>query len=890
MAMLDSIRNEGTPPKTIYLKEYQVPDFHIAEVELWFELEAQDTKVRSRLQVQRNPESKSSNAALVLDGDELELVSLKIDGKLLKEKHFQLSDENLIIENVGDSFILEIETLIHPAANTSLEGLYHSGNLLCTQCEAQGFRRITFFPDRPDVMSRYTVTLTADKEKYPNLLANGNLIEQADLDDGRHFAKWHDPSLKPSYLFALVGGKLHCMQDSFTTMSGREVDLHVYVDPENSHKCDHAMQSLKQSMKWDEERFGREYDLNIFMIVAVNDFNMGAMENKGLNIFNASCVLASPETATDGDYYNIQSIIGHEYFHNWSGNRVTCRDWFQLSLKEGFTVFRDEEFSSDLNSRAVKRIDDVNVLRTHQFAQDAGPMAHPIRPDHYMEISNFYTVTVYNKGAEVVRMLQTLVGWDGFRKGTDLYFGRHDGQAVTTEDFVKAIEDANGIDLSQFQNWYNQAGTPEIEFSGEYDANNKTFKLTLNQSCPDTPGQSNKKPFQIPVAVGLVSGEGKDIPLYLEGESEDPSSTRVLSLTESKQTYHFVNVDSEPHVSIGRGFSAPVKFTTPRSDAELAYMFANDSDPFNRWDAGQQLAMNILLRMVKEVQQGNTLQLEQGLIVACKTILLDDALDKEFRSLALRLPSESYIADQCDVVDVDAVHTAREFIANTLATELYADWLNVYQANVTEDEYVFNAEAMAQRSLKNLCLGCLMRAHTEEAIDLCARQFAHANNMTDMLAALSVLSSYDIPEREHALESFYGEWKHDNQVVEKWLAIQATSDIPNTLDKVKALMSHEAFSMSNPNKVRSLIGRFCMGNIVQFHAADGSGYAFLADNVIELDKKNPQIAARLVQAMIQWRRYDESRQALMKEQLERILQQETVSKDVFEVTSKGLEG
>ncbi|MGD8526159.1 MAG: aminopeptidase N [Thioalkalispiraceae bacterium] len=888
--MLDSVRSDSSTPRTIYLKEYQVPDFLISDVELWFELAEQDTRVRSRLQLQRNPEARNQNAPLVLDGDELELLSVRIDGQLLKAKDYQLTDETLTIEKLADSFILEVETLIHPAANTALEGLYHSGNLLCTQCEAQGFRRITFFPDRPDVMSRYTVTLTADKQSYPDLLANGNLVEHGELDDGRHWAKWQDPSLKPSYLFALVAGQLHCHKDSFTTQGGREVELRVYVDPENAHKTEHAMHSLKQSMRWDEERFGREYDLDIFMIVAVNDFNMGAMENKGLNIFNASCVLASPDTATDADYYNIQSIIGHEYFHNWSGNRVTCRDWFQLSLKEGFTVFRDEEFSSDLNSRAVKRIDDVNVLRTHQFAQDAGPMAHPIRPDHYMEISNFYTVTVYNKGAEVVRMLQTLVGWPGFRKGTDLYFSRHDGQAVTTEDFVKAIEDANGIDLSQFQHWYNQAGTPEIEFTGDYDPANKTFELTLKQSCPDTPGQHDKQPFLIPVAVGLVSEQGTDIPLYMEGESHDPVTTRVLSLSQPQQSFKFVNVDSAPHVSIGRGFSAPVKFTTPRSDDELAFLFANDSDPFNRWDAGQQLALNLLLRMIRNVQQGNEIQLDERFIDACRATLLDESLDKAFRAQALRLPSESYIADQCEVVDVDAIHQVREFVADNLARALYPDWLSVYLSNVSDNEYQFNAEAMAQRSLKNLCLSYLMRTETEEAIDLCARQFARANNMTDQFAALAVLSNHAIPERLHALETFYGEWKHDNQVVEKWLSIQATSAIANTLDNVKQLMQHEAFSMSNPNKVRSLIGRFCMGNIVQFHAADGSGYKFLADNVIELDQKNPQIAARLVQAMVQWRRYDESRQGLMKAQLERIKSQETVSKDVFEVVNRSLEG
>ena len=516
-------------------------------------------------------------------------------------------------------------------------------------------------------------------------------------------------------------------------------------------------------------------------------------------------------------------------------------------------------------------------------------MAHPIRPAHYMEISNFYTVTVYNKGAEVVRMLQTLVGWEGFRKGTDLYFERHDGQAVTTEDFVKAIEDANDIDLGQFQNWYNQAGTPEIEFTGIYDQSSKTFELTLKQSCPDTPGQKNKKPFLIPIAVGLLNDKGEDIPLYQEGDSEEPATTTVLSLSELQQSFKFTNLDCKPYVSIGRGFSAPVKFTTPRDDHELAFMFANDSDPFNRWDAGQQLAMNILLRMVEDVQQDKELMLEQSFIDACKATLLDESLDKKFKSLALRLPMESYIADQCDVVDVDAIHTAREFLANGLARELYADWLKIYLENVSDAKYEFNAEAMAQRSLKNLCLIYLMRTETEEAISLCATQFARANNMTDQFSALAILSNHDIEERVHALETFYGEWKHDNQVIEKWLNIQATSNIPNTLGKVKQLMKHEAFSMSNPNKVRSLIGRFCMGNTVQFHAADGSGYEFLADNVIELDKKNPQIAARLVQAMIQWRRHDESRQALMRAQLERIKEQETVSKDVFEVVSRSLE-
>ncbi len=584
-------------PKETFLADYKQPDFLVERVALQFDLDASVTRVTSVLIMKKNPHGQSNDCQL--DGDELELVSVKIDGQPLQGNEYQRTDKSLLLASVPDQFELEIVTLIHPDKNTALEGLYHSGNLLCTQCEAQGFRRITYYPDRPDVMAIFTVSLVANKEQWPIMLSNGNIQEQGVFDDGRHWVRWHDPHPKPSYLFALVAGDLHCQQDEFVTMSGREVTLEIFVDHENSHKCDHALNSLKQSMRWDEETYGREYDLDVFMIVAVNDFNMGAMENKGLNIFNAACVLASPETATDRDFYTIQSIVGHEYFHNWSGNRVTCRDWFQLSLKEGFTVLRDQTFSADMNSAAVQRIDDVNQLRSMQFAEDAGPMAHPVRPASFIEISNFYTVTIYEKGAEVVGMIKTIVGEEGFRKGTDLYFDRHDGQAVTTDDFVKAIEDANDVKLTQFKRWYSQAGTPEVDATGHYDVVKHTYSLTLKQSCPDTPGQTDKLEFHIPVAIGLLDKQGQSLALQLEGEATaSDAETRILSLTEVEQTFTFINVTTEPVPSLLRGFSAPVKLNTVRTNQILAFLMANDVDSFNRWDAGQQLFINVLLDLV----------------------------------------------------------------------------------------------------------------------------------------------------------------------------------------------------------------------------------------------------------------------------------------------------
>lgn len=875
-------------PRTIYLKDYRQPGYWIDQVELEFELAAAQTQVSAVLTMRRNVTVAGSTTPLVLDGNELELLSMAIDDRVLSAADYRIDTDHLTIHRVPDKFTLKTVVRIKPDQNTALEGLYHSGKMLCTQCEAEGFRRITYFIDRPDVMSRYRVKLSADKTISPVLLSNGNLIEHGDLPNGRHYAVWDDPSLKPSYLFALVAGDLLHIEDRYTTLSGRKVTLRLYTEAENIHKCVHAMHSLKQAMAWDEQAYGREYDLDIFMIVAVNDFNMGAMENKGLNIFNASCVLASPDTATDDDYYNIQSIVGHEYFHNWSGNRVTCRDWFQLSLKEGFTVFRDQEFSSDLNSRGVKRIDDVNVLRNAQFAEDSSPMAHPIRPDRYMEINNFYTVTVYNKGAEVVRMLRNLLGAQGFRKGTDLYFSRHDGQAVTTEDFVAAMEQANGIDLTQFRRWYDQAGTPQLHIKGEYHAVKHQYHLQIGQSCPPTPNQPEKLPFHIPVAVGLLDAQGHDIPLHLQGQNTAAPTTRVLQLTANQQQFVFDAVPNKPVLSVLRGFSAPVQIHIERSENELGFLLAHDSDDFNRWDAGQSLALQELLRQIAAFQRGEPMPEPVTLRDALAKVMQDPRIDKMLLSQILTLPSEGYLADQLAVVDVDAIHHARLFTRRYLAKHLYAQFDALNLANVRSGAYEFTSTAMAERALKNVCLGYLMETGAPVMLDRCYQQYATANNMTDRQAALGILCQYDLPERKLALDDFYQRFEHDAQVIDKWFALQARSRLPETFMHVQALLRHPAFSMKNPNKVRALIAAFCSGNVVQFHRKDGAGYAFLADQILALNKLNPQIASRLAKIMSRWRRYDSGRQQLLKQHLERIVNTADLSPDVYEVVSKSL--
>jgi len=893
----------GTP-KTTHLKDYRPPDYRIETVNLQFDLDESRTTVKSLLTVVCNHDRCEGIHPLVLFGKDLKLLALKLDGQVLDEQHYKIDGETLTILPVPDRFVLEIETECDPAANTELSGLYHASGMFCTQCEAEGFRKITFYPDRPDVLARFMTTIIADKKKYPVLLSNGNPIRRGDLKDGRHFATWHDPFPKPAYLFALVGGDLARIEDRFTTMSGRQVALHIYVQHHNKEKCGHAMDSLKKAMKWDEEAYGREYDLDLFMIVATDDFNMGAMENKGLNVFNSKYVLADGKTATDGDFQGIMGVVAHEYFHNWSGDRVTCRDWFQLSLKEGFTVFRDQQFMEDMMSRGVERIGDANLLRTHQFREDAGPMAHPVRPDSYVEINNFYTMTVYNKGAEVIRMMRTLLGPEGFRKGTDLYFSRHDGQAVTTDDFVKAMEDANGADLSQFRLWYTQAGTPELHIARTYDKQAGTYTVTIKQSCPPTPGQPMKKPFHIPVAVGLLGKDGKELTLKLDaatrgrgdkGTIKSDAGTRrhgdtgtmILQIREAEETFVFTDIPEEPVPSILRGFSAPVKVQLDLSDDERLFLMANDNDPFNRWDAGQQLAAKLILDLVKDHQEGRPLLLDNLFIDAFRKTLESGMNDKAFQAYALSLPTETYLADFMSVIDPDAIHEARTFVLQVLAESLKEAFLMVYRANEDRGPYRIDQASMGRRSLKNICLGYLTELEDEDVRQLCMDQYRTGGNMTDVFAVLANIANNDCPEREHALASFYETWKNDPLVMDKWLAIQAMSRLPGTLDTVKALTKHPVFTIKNPNKVRALIGAFA-SNSVRFHDLSGEGYAFIADHVLAIDPMNPQIAARLVSAFTIWKRYDAKRQALMKKELERILVAPKLSKDVYEVVSKSL--
>jgi aminopeptidase N len=861
-------------PQTVYLKDYSAPAYQVNNIDLVFELSEDFSLVTNTAQYQRQS---SQASPLVLDGQDLELISLSINGKALGQEAYQVTESQLIIPQVPEQFNLTIVTRIYPQKNTSLEGLYQSSGNFCTQCEAQGFRKITYYQDRPDVMSVFSTNIIADKQKYPVLLSNGNLMDTGELADGRHWALWQDPFHKPAYLFALVAGNLLHVEDHYSTHSGRSVTLRIYTEPHNIAKCDHAMQSLKRAMQWDEQRFGLEYDLDIYMIVAVDDFNMGAMENKGLNVFNSKLVFASPETATDFDYMSIESVIGHEYFHNWTGNRVTCRDWFQLSLKEGLTVFRDQEFTADLHSRAVKRIEDVRKLRTLQFAEDASPMAHPIRPASYMEINNFYTMTVYEKGAEVVRMYQTLLGRDGFRKGMDLYFQRHDGQAVTTENFLAAMADANHVDLSQFQRWYDQAGTPVVEASMRYDADEQTCTLSFKQSCPATPESAAKQPYLIPIAVGLLDKNGKDL-----------VGNQVLRLTEREQSFSFTGIASKPVPSLLRGFSAPVRLQYPYSENDLMFLMKYDSDSFNRWDAGQRLAMQTLLQLLSDQQQGRGIGLAHEFISAFQTVLNDSSLDYALRAETLSLPSEAEIAELAQPANPEAIHQAREFMYSTLAKALRFDLERFYSTLQEHGAYQVDSQSMGQRSLKNTCLDYLGRINDESIQQQCLLQYRQANNMTDALAALAVLNQIDCPQRQQALDEFEQRWQHDPLVMDKWFALQAISKLPNTLTQVKALTQHKLFDIRNPNKVRALIGSFAMRNPLHFHAADGSGYDFLTAYVLQLDAINPQIASRMVRPLMSWRQYEIQRSQLMRQQLERIKAHQGLSPDVYEIVTKSL--
>ena len=874
-------------PQTIYRKDYTAPGYLVDTVELGFDLDPERTIVANRMTMRRN--EASPQREIELYGENLFLVALRLNGKTLGKGDYRIDGDILRIAGAPDEVTLEIETITAPVKNTTLNGLYVSNGNFFTQCEAEGFRAITYFPDRPDVMARFTVMLRADKQKYPVLLSNGNLIDEGDLGDGRHYAKWEDPFKKPSYLFALVAARLACQEETFRLADGRDALLQVWVEEGNLDKTDYAMQSLKNSIRWDEERFGLELDLDRFMIVAVSDFNMGAMENKGLNIFNTKFVLANSRVATDIDYAGIEAVVGHEYFHNWTGNRVTCRDWFQLSLKEGLTVFRDQEFSADMigtdSGRAVTRIDQVRTLRQAQFPEDAGPMAHPVRPDSFVEINNFYTVTVYEKGAEVVRMYQTLLGREGFRKGMDLYFERHDEQAVECDDFRAAMADANGRNLDQFERWYSQAGTPVVRAETRYDDAAQTYELTLSQRCPPTPGQDSKLPFHIPVAFGMLGADGDDIPLVLNGQLV--GNTVVLELKETSQTFRFTRVKETPTPSILRDFSAPVVLEYDYSDAELLHLFSHDSDPVNRWEAGQRLAMTRLLQLTAAVAAGGKMALDDTFIEAMGRIAADASLDAGFREQALLLPSESMIADQMEVVNPQAIHLARQFMRRTIGIQLRAQLQEQYQANQTPGEYSPDAISAGRRGLKNLALAYLAAAPDPLSNDLAQQQYDNAGNMTDRVAALVALIHSEAITAEEALERFYQDFESEALVIDKWFTMQAAAPGADVA-AVRALMRHKAFNIKNPNRARSLIFAFANGNPAQFHAPDGSGYGFWAEQVIALDAINPQVASRLARSMDRWRRFAPALQAQMKKALQKVAGMKKLSNDVREIVTKAL--
>lgn len=887
---------DNASPKPIYLKDYKVPVFLIDETELDFDLQDTESIVKSRLTMRRNPEYKNgATKRLVLNGGEdLSLKSITLDGQELSDSDYHLSGEVLELDIHTESFVLEIETGIQPQNNTRLEGLYKSNGMYCTQCEAEGFRHITYYLDRPDVMSKFTTRIEADKKNYPILLSNGNQVGSGDSGGGRHWVRWEDPFKKPCYLFALVAGDLAVKEDHFITMSGRDVLLQLFVEPHDLDKCDHALLSLKNSMKWDEDVYGREYDLDIYMIVAVSHFNMGAMENKGLNIFNTSCVLANPETTTDIAFQRVEGVVAHEYFHNWSGNRVTCRDWFQLSLKEGFTVFRDEEFSADMGSRTVKRIEDVTFLKTVQFAEDAGPLAHPVRPESYIEMNNFYTTTVYNKGAEVVRMIHTLVGKDGFRKGTDLYFERFDGQAVTTDDFVSVMEEANNIDLSQFKLWYSQAGTPHLSVSDSFDEQTGTYALRVRQQTKSTPKQEQKSAFFIPLKIALLDSSGTQLSLSLEiGKAVNSQSAESSELTllvdKPEQDFIFSNILSRPTPSLLREFSAPVTLDYSYSRTQLGVLMRHDSDGFIRWDAAQQLAQTCIFEQVDNFKSNKPIVLDKALLEGFRDVMSDKNLNKELVSKILTLPSEAYLMGMTPAADISAIHVVRQSLIVQLAETLKNEFQTLFIENQSQLSYLPNAEQVAQRSLKNCCLQYLMALRDEGLQSQCKQQFLDANNMTDVAAALRAMVHNGAPQAEEALKLYYDKWKHEPLVIDQWFAIQASSPIENCLLKVKGLMEHPLFELTNPNKVRALIGTFCSSNLVNFHNPDGSGYEFLSEIVLKLDTVNPQIAARIVNPLSRWRQQNDLRRGLMLAELKKIKSKTNLSNDLYEVVSKSLE-
>lgn len=901
--------------KTVYLKDYRVSDYLIDKTHLRIDLQDDITLVRTTLQIRRNPQADPELRALVLQGVDLELRKLMLNSKVLSESDYAVDEESLIIHEVPVSFTLDCVTAIKPEENTALVGLFQSNGIYCTQCEPQGFRRITYYLDRPDVMSEFTTTLVADKEKFPVLLSNGNLVDQGIVEDladtnnepRRHWATWHDPFKKPACLFAMVAGDLDVIEDSFTTCSGRKVVLRIFTDSEDLSKCHHAMQVLKQAMRWDEKVYGREYDLDVFMIVAIADFNIGAMENKGLNLYRADCLLVDPQTTVDADIRYIEEVVAHEYFHNWSGNRVTCRDWFQLTLKEGFTTYRGFQFCADRGSVVVKRIEETKFIRTTQFAEDASPLAHPIRPESYRAIWNFYTPTVYQKGAEVVRMLTTLLGSENYRRGTDLFFQRHDGQATTTEDFIAAMAFASDRDLSQFKYWYSQAGTPRVAIRGEYDLERKQFILTVKQTCPTTPECQGKKPFHIPLAISLLGKKGA-LPLYLQNAASDKNNslnaaqnqdTMVLEVTESEQTFVFDKVNEKPVPSLFRDFSAPIKWSYDYSHQDLTLIMQIDPSGFGRWEASQILWTDIIHQVQRDQDLGNEPEIPVAIIALYRSILQDvqgkTQNDQGLIAHLLTLPSELYLSELVEPIDVVAIHNARHAAKKQLAMTLKESFQQLYDCYQLEEPVSITPSAMAGRALRNRALAYLVETHHPKWIETCHQQFLSANNMTDTLAALACLVNSDAgcaqSLKQQALAAFYDKWQHEPLVINQWLAVQARCPLPGTLTTVQALVEHPAFDIQSPNQVKSLIGEFCNNNPINFHHEDGSGYRFLIDQVIVLNEINPQMASRTLarSPLINWKRYGKQRQDLMQPQLQRLQVLPGLSEEVFEVVEKCLQ-
>ncbi len=865
--------------KVISLKDYKRPPYTISDVYLTFDLHEDYTKVNSVINIKKQDSVDGKLPLLELTGEKMKLIKVSMDGKELSSSEYVVDDEKLIIHSPKESFTLEVENKIEPQNNKSLEGLYKSGDVFCSQNEPEGFRKITYFLDRSDVMAKYKTKIIADKTKYPTLLSNGNKIDSGEIEDGnRHWILWEDPFFKPSYLYAMVAGDFDVCHDAFTTMSGRTIDLYIYVDKGNLYRTEHAMESLKKSMKWDEEVYGREYDLDIFMIVAVDAFNMGAMENKGLNIFNSSLILANPKTATDHDYFRIEGVIGHEYFHNWTGNRITCRDWFQLTLKEGLTVFRDQEFSADVFNRSLQRIDDADMLRKGQFPEDAGPNAHPIKPKSFIEINNFYTYTIYHKGAEVIRMIHTLIGPQAFRKGMDIYFEQYDGQAVTTEEFITSMEEGSKIDLAQFRLWYDQAGTPDLDVRGDYDEFNKKYTLTVKQSCPATPDYvGEKKPFMMPLTVGLV-GEQGDL------------ANKVLILKDREESFVFENINQRPVASINRNFSAPVNIQDDLSLEDRIFLLARDPDGFNRWDAMQGLAKRIILKISEDIQNEKELILREDFILAFGKILTDRNIDDAYRDRVIILPSIDLIADGVNKPDFDAIDNARKFVIKTLAKAHKQEFLSIFERCSYTGAYEYNSEHVGRRALRCSAVFYLSSLHQEDPkmIDLCHDQYMSADNMTEKAESMNYIAEIDSPKRKAVLDNFYNTFKDDFQVINKWFTAQALANYPTVLENVKRLLKDPIFDITNPNRIRALIAAFIQ-NTVPFHNVDGSGYQFIADQVIEVDKNNPTMSSRLAGAFNLVAKLDDNRKSKMIVQLERILEVKDLSKNAYEIVSKTLE-